>query len=320
MNKIIEKRDVKKCINKIAVGLIVYTLISVGIVFLDMLIQMVRVFLKEPNLDLQDTMLDQMLNYAMESGWSSIAGVLIGILFLTLYFAKSKIYKSIFLKNTKMSGEILGGLFFVFMSGQFIFSLTSLAIEKFLNIAGYTAIDAMDAASDSTTLSMFLYVSIVGPVVEELVYRGFVMRSFQKYGKLFAIISSSILFGIMHGDLYQNLFAFCVGLVLGYTAMEYSIGWSILLHILNNCVFGELFSMAISRFSENMQEICVWGIQVLMFVIGAGVLWKSRKMISEYCHENKTDKKIYFYTYTAVWIIVFIFAEFLVTLNGIQSL
>ena len=51
---------------------------------------------------------------------------------------------------------------------------------------------------------------------------------------------SALLFGVFHGNLVQIPFAFLVGLVLGYVAAEYSLGWCILLHWINNCVLGML--------------------------------------------------------------------------------
>jgi hypothetical protein len=111
-------------------------------------------------------------------------------------------------------------------------------LEFSLRLFGYTAMTQLTAASStSTTLSMFLYTSIAAPICEELIYRGFVLRSFQGYGKVFSIILSALLFGVMHANLFQMLFAFLVGLVLGYVATEYSIFWSMVLHLLKHSFF-----------------------------------------------------------------------------------
>lgn len=87
-----------------------------------------------------------------------------------------------------------------------------------------------------TSVSLALYTAVAAPVTEELLFRGAVLRSLQPYGKRFAIFCSALLFGLVHQNLTQTPFAFGFGLLAGYVAMEYSILWSMSLHILNNAV------------------------------------------------------------------------------------
>jgi len=107
-------------------------------------------------------------------------------------------------------------LLFSILGIQLHFSLFGSAVEYGLNLFGYTAESGEDIAmGGSLTVSMFLYCSFAGPVAEELIYRWFVMRSLQKYGKSFAIVISAVLFGLMHQNLVQSLFGIAAGLVLG---------------------------------------------------------------------------------------------------------
>ena len=87
-----------------------------------------------------------------------------------------------------------------------------------------------------TTVSLALYTAVAAPVTEELLFRGAVLRSLQPYGKRFAIFCSALLFGLVHQNLTQTPFAFGFGLLAGYVAVEYSILWSMSLHVLNNAV------------------------------------------------------------------------------------
>ena len=84
--------------------------------------------------------------------------------------------------------------------------------------------------------AMLVYIGIAAPVFEEILFRCFVLRVLRPYGKCFAIVSSSFLFGIFHGNILQSPFAFAIGLVLGYTAVEFSLKWAVLVHIFNNLV------------------------------------------------------------------------------------
>lgn len=73
-------------------------------------------------------------------------------------------------------------------------------LELVMNCFGRSATGTLDAVSGSSdTVSMFLYASFLAPISEELIFRGFVLRSLRPYGKRFAILGSAFLFGLFHG-------------------------------------------------------------------------------------------------------------------------
>lgn len=78
------------------------------------------------------------------------------------------------------------------------------------------------------------YVCVLGPCLEEVVFRGAILRHLLPYGANFAIVTQALLFGITHMNLYQGIFAFAIGLLFGYVALNFSLKWAILLHIINN--------------------------------------------------------------------------------------
>ena len=79
------------------------------------------------------------------------------------------------------------------------------------------------------------YIVLLAPITEEIVFRGWCINLLKKYGKVVAIIFSSIGFGLFHGNLFQGLSALFVGLVFAYLTIRYeSILPSIILHIINN--------------------------------------------------------------------------------------
>jgi len=178
-----------------------------------------------------------------------------------------------------------------FFGTQLIFNGFFYLIEAGLNLIGYSAISSMEAATaGSTTLSMFLYAGIIGPIVEELVFRGFILRALDRHGKPMAIVVSSVLFGIMHANIPQAVFAFFVGLVLGYVAERYSIWWSIILHILNNLVLGDLFSRAISGLGEEAQSIISFCVMGTFALVGVTLLILKRRDIIDYVKQHKGEK------------------------------
>jgi hypothetical protein len=64
-------------------------------------------------------------------------------------------------------------------------------------------------------LVTFLYTCILAPVTEELLYRGFLMKTLSKVSVRFGILTSALLFGLMHGNLTQCVLGVMVGIYLG---------------------------------------------------------------------------------------------------------
>lgn len=100
---------------------------------------------------------------------------------------------------------------------------------------GYTA-QAAAGGDETLTPLLAVYICLVGPVLEELVYRGVVLPRLRPAGAWTAVVLSAVCFGLMHHDLYQGLAAFWGGLVYGWAALYYGLRLSVVLHILNNSV------------------------------------------------------------------------------------
>ena len=90
----------------------------------------------------------------------------------------------------------------------------------------------------SSPLEIVLYIistAIVPAFAEEFAFRGIFMGTLRKFGDTFAIITSAIVFGAMHGNIAQIPFAFILGLVFAYVDCKTnSIIPSIIIHFINN--------------------------------------------------------------------------------------
>ena len=78
---------------------------------------------------------------------------------------------------------------------------------------------------------------ILAPIVEEFIFRYFIINQFKSKGLKKAIIISSIAFGLMHMNLIQSTYAFILGLILGYLYTknnEFNLIRCILFHITVN--------------------------------------------------------------------------------------
>ncbi|MEG2295123.1 MAG: type II CAAX endopeptidase family protein, partial [Oscillospiraceae bacterium] len=62
-------------------------------------------------------------------------------------------------------------------------------------------------------VAFFTFVCIVAPFTEEFIFRGVLLATLRKYGDLFAIVITSILFSLVHGNLGQIPSALIIGFV-----------------------------------------------------------------------------------------------------------
>lgn len=135
---------------------------------------------------------------------------------------------------------------------QIIFSYNNTLIEMLLNFFHLSAQNQEENATGANeTLSMFIYGSFLAPFGEEILFRGFLLQNFKRYGVRFAIIFSAILFGIYHGNIVQTPFAFILGLLLGYITVSYGLKYAIAVHIFNNMVLADFLDRFLQLFSEN---------------------------------------------------------------------
>lgn len=78
-------------------------------------------------------------------------------------------------------------------------------------------------------------VVVIPPLVEEFAIRGIVMQPLLKYGRGFAVVASALVFGMMHGNPKQMVFAFVSGLAIGYFVVQTdSLLTGVCIHLFNN--------------------------------------------------------------------------------------
>lgn len=103
------------------------------------------------------------------------------------------------------------------------------------------AVTGGDSYSTMSNRDLFWYMilaSTLGPIAEELLYRGFMYRWLrERFGMLFSLIYATVLFTLSHGTLYH--IPLCVGLSLFITIIYEMTGklWHcMLIHILSNVI------------------------------------------------------------------------------------
>ncbi len=151
--------------------------------------------------------------------------------------------------------------------------------------------------------------AVVPALVEEFACRGIVMGSLRKFGDLFAIVCSSVVFGVMHGNFQQIPFAFFTGLCLGFIAVKTGSIWiSVLVHFLNNFI-SVLIDYSFNVMSITGQNI-IYGIYLLLALVAgliALILLKDKNDVFDFKPKKlaTSTKKLYKWFFTSATIIIF---------------
>lgn len=149
----------------------------------------------------------------------------------------------------------------------------NLLVSQFVQLLEGYGIDTAAPELDmpQSLFGAVLYVitlTVIPAVVEEFAFRGIILGSMKKYGTAYAIIASSVLFGLMHGNIVQIPFATALGMVMAYVAVASdSILPCIIIHFLNNLA-GAAQTVAQSFGSEQLGNLTVYAFFLVYLVLG----------------------------------------------------
>ena len=89
--------------------------------------------------------------------------------------------------------------------------------------------------SPAGAVVMILAVVVAAPLAEEFICRGVLLNVFRRFGDFFAVVASSLVWALLHGNFVQGLPVFAMGLFFGMLALKAdSIIPTVILHSLNN--------------------------------------------------------------------------------------
>ena len=90
-------------------------------------------------------------------------------------------------------------------------------------------------AMDGGILLKLLIMVVLGPLMEELLFRKLLIDRLLPYGEKTALITSAVAFGLFHGNLSQFFYAAALGLALGYVYLRTGkLRWSYIYHMIIN--------------------------------------------------------------------------------------
>lgn len=104
------------------------------------------------------------------------------------------------------------------------------------NATGNGAVNPlMDVVDGMSPVLMVLFVAILAPIWEELLFRKFLIDRVANYGEVTAMLMSGVMFGLYHGNLAQCTYAFAIGCFLAFIYIRTGrIGYTIAIHMFIN--------------------------------------------------------------------------------------
>ncbi len=168
--------------------------------------------------------------------WVMNIGCMYVISFPILYLIVRPMRSTVRTKRKMRASEF----FILLLIGQ-AFMYVGNIVGTFLNdiisvfVGGEIENTTSELISESPLWIILLVVVVIGPIVEELIFRKLLMDKLGMYGDRIAIIVSAVSFGIFHGNLYQLFYATLLGLILAFIYSKTSnIIYPILMHMIIN--------------------------------------------------------------------------------------
>ncbi|WP_297993015.1 CPBP family intramembrane glutamic endopeptidase [uncultured Clostridium sp.] len=191
---------------------------------------------------------------------------------------------------------------FISYSLMYIFNfLTNIFIILISIFKGSEVVNPLQNIIEGSSLILTLiFVGILSPIIEEMMFRGIMLNKLRRYGDKVAIVTTALLFGLFHANFSQFFYATVLGLIFAYVTLKTgTIKYSIILHIFVNMMGSFIIPLIIGDGSNLVAYGCVLFLVLLISIIGLVLLIKDRKNISLLDGEVKLEKGTAFKT---IWI------------------
>lgn len=175
--------------------------------------------------------------------------------------------------NLKLNSWKLYLLAFPMMFGMILISefITSLIpVEGRFFGEWYRLYSEQIVQISENTIVVFLLVSIVAPIIEEVLFRGIIQKGLINTGvkPVNAIVIASLIFGFIHFNPWQFFGAFLLGMVLGYVYYKTeSLLLPILLHAFNNTLAAVLLKFYDTESFEDLFHLPEYVILIIGIIV-----------------------------------------------------
>ena len=137
----------------------------------------------------------------------------------------------------KAGAGMLASGFLICMSALFFGSLMGQALMSLIcALLGKPMINPVEEVMKGlSTWAIFVTMVVMAPICEEFLFRKLLIDRIRLYGDKAAILVSSVVFGLIHGNFYQFFYAFGIGLVFAYIYIQTGrLRYTIVFHMIIN--------------------------------------------------------------------------------------
>lgn len=171
-------------------------------------------------------------------------------------------------KNTPVFFLLVFSGLMACIAGSYASSIFGSIFQNLFGIEFTMAEDGIKLTTASVILPYIVKTAVLPALIEEFAMRGVVMQSLRKYGDWFAIIMSSLVFALLHGNMVQIPFAFIAGIAIGYAVTVTGSMWTgVLIHFLNNLA-SIVMQIGIDNCSETVSSVITMSVVFVIMIIG----------------------------------------------------
>ena len=260
-------------------------------------------------------------NFLSLSGLTIIESILfLGLPFLISYIIlkKRKITGMIPLGTTynkKASAYIVMFMLPVVMLSTMFINYVSIIIQGISGLSFESGLENIRFTGPLEIIMAVISMALVPAIIEEFVVRGVILQPLRRYGDMFAVVVSALIFSFMHGNMVQIPYAFVGGIYFGLVAVATGSIWpTIILHFLNNLfsVIVTAVDCNVSMAAANVVAITMTLIMVIVGIVGAVLFYRMNYKIhiAKGVQTLKLSEKLSAFFLNPYMIIAFVYVLF----------
>lgn len=203
------------------------------------------------------------INQSIDYGLSLIFGLGIPLYFVSKMLPYIK-FKQLFSYNIKKNK--FTDLFYFFGMGLVLNFIVSTIVTYILKIFGISSESVTLIIQHNISPSLLIYVVLIGPVIEEVLYRGHLAQNLARFSRNGAIILVSLVFAFSHLNIEQSFSVLGLAFLVTYIGLNYSFKMALAVHVLNN--LNSIFVLSlVEKFGEQNPLVTTYSFTIVIIMI-----------------------------------------------------